>query len=88
MPEDRTTRLLAMQQQLMCGNTIRKAAAATAYGVSPKSIQRDLEALRAFYAERGNELIYDREADTYRLQRGAGRLQNIAGEPRFCRGGA
>lgn len=68
MPEDRTTRLLAMQQQLMCGNTIRKAAAAKAYGVSPKSIQRDLEALRAFYAERGNELIYDREADTYRLQ--------------------
>ena len=67
MPEDKLTRLLAMQQQLLCGNAIDKAAAAAEYGVSAKSIQRDLETLRAWFGTQGSDLIYDREADVYRL---------------------
>ena len=68
MPEEKITRLLEMQQQLLCGNPIQKRAAAERYNVTPKSIQRDLDTLRAFYAERGNDLVYDRAADAYRLQ--------------------
>ena len=67
MAEDRITRLLAMQRQLLCGNAIDKAAAAAEYGVSAKSIQRDLETLRGWFGTQGNNLIYDREADAYRL---------------------
>ena len=67
MPEDKLTRLLAMQRQLLCGNAIDKAAAAAEYGVSAKSIQRDLETLRAWFGTQGSDLVYDREADAYRL---------------------
>ena len=67
MPEDKLTRLLAMQRQLLCGNAIDKAAAAAEYGVSAKSIQRDLETLRAWFGTQGSDLVYDREADVYRL---------------------
>ena len=67
MPEDKLTRLLAMQRQLLCGNAIDKAATAAEYGVSAKSIQRDLETLRGWFGTQGNDLIYDREADAYRL---------------------
>ena len=68
MPEEKITRLLEMQQQLLSGNPIQKRAAAERYNVTPKSIQRDLDTLRTFYAERGNDLVYDRAADAYRLQ--------------------
>ena len=67
MAEDKLTRLLAMQRQLLCGNAVDKAAAAAEYGVSAKSIQRDLETLRGWFGTQGNDLIYDREADAYRL---------------------
>ena len=68
MPEEKITRLLEMQQQLLSGNPIQKRAAAERYNVTPKSIQRDLDTLRTFYAERGNDLVYDRAADAHRLQ--------------------
>ena len=71
MPEEKITRLLEIQQQLLSGNPIQKRAAAERYNVTPKSIQRDLDTLRTFYAERGNDLVYDRAADAYRLEQEA-----------------
>lgn len=71
MAEDKIYRLLAMQQQLLSGNTLNKKEAAALFGVGEKSIQRDLEALRAYYAGRGNDLLYDREANCYRLEQPA-----------------
>lgn len=71
MAEDRVYRLLAMQQQLLSGNTLNKKEAAALFGVGEKSIQRDLETLRAYYAGQGNDLLYDREANCYRLEQPA-----------------
>lgn len=71
MAEDKIYRLLAMQQQLLSGNTLNKKEAAALFGVGEKSIQRDLETLRAYYAGQDNDLLYDREANCYRLEQPA-----------------
>ena len=71
MAEDKIYRLLAMQQQLLSGNTLNKKEAAARFQVGEKSIQRDLETLRAYYAGQGNDLLYDREANCYRLEQPA-----------------
>lgn len=71
MAEDKIYRLLAMQQQLLSGNTLNKKEAAARFEVGEKSVQRDLETLRAYYAGQGNDLLYDREANCYRLEQPA-----------------
>lgn len=71
MAEDKVYRLLAMQQQLLSGNTLNKKEAAARFEVGEKTIQRDLETLRAYYAGQGNDLLYDREANCYRLEQPA-----------------
>lgn len=71
MAEDKIYRLLAMQQQLLSGNALNKKEAAARFAVGEKSIQRDLETLRAYYAGQGNDLLYDREANCYRLEQPA-----------------
>ena len=71
MAEDKIYRLLAMQQLLLSGNTLNKKEAAARFEVGEKSIQRDLETLRAYYAGQGNDLLYDREANCYRLEQPA-----------------
>lgn len=68
MAEDRVYRLLALQQELLSGNALNKKEAAARFEVGEKSIQRDLETLRAYYAGQGNDLLYDREANCYRLE--------------------
>lgn len=67
MAEDKIYRLLTLQQQLLSGNAIDKKAMANRFEVSEKSLQRDLETLRAYYAGQDNDLQYDRETDRYRL---------------------
>ena len=71
MAEDKIYRLLTLQQQLLSGNAIDKKAMANQFEVSEKSLQRDLETLRAYYAGQGNDLQYDRESDRYRLEQPA-----------------
>ena len=71
MAEDKIYRLLTLQQQLLSGNAIDKKAMANRFEVSEKSLQRDLETLRAYYAGQGNDLQYDRESDRYRLEQPA-----------------
>lgn len=71
MAEDKIYRLLALQQQLLSGNAIDKKAMADQFEVSEKSLQRDLETLRAYYAGQDNDLQYDRESGRYRLEQPA-----------------
>lgn len=68
MKAERQERLLALQQQLLSGNRVNKAEAAQEFGVSDKTVQRDLEVLRAFYGERGNDLVFDHAGGQYRLE--------------------
>lgn len=66
-------RLLAMYAQLAEGKPLYKAREAVKYNCSLRSIQRDIEDLRSFFADRSEttgvvqELIYDRKFNAYRL---------------------
>lgn len=66
-------RLLAMYGQLAEGKPLYKAREAVKYNCSLRSIQRDIEDLRSFFADRSEttgvvqELIYDRKLNAYRL---------------------
>ena len=64
-------RLLALQQELLGGRVINKKEWAARFGVAEKSIQRDLDDLKAFFAEGrdGREVLYDPGARGYRLTR-------------------
>ena len=64
-------RLLALQQELLGGRVINKKECAVRFGVTEKSIQRDLDELKAFFAEGldGREVLYDPGVRGYRLTR-------------------
>ena len=65
------TRLLSLQQELLAGRVINKKEYAARFGVTEKSIQRDLDDLKAFFAEGrdGREVVYDPQMKGYRLTR-------------------
>lgn len=67
--EAKSMRLLAMYGHLMDGKTLRKKDLAAEFGVTQRSIQRDLETLRVFFADEmmGREIIYDSRERGYRL---------------------
>ena len=70
---DKSYRLLRMNEQLAHGEVLRKDALISAFGVTPKTVQRDLESLRQYLTETGEgELRYDRKNDLYRLERISG----------------
>lgn len=59
-------RVLMIYEQLRSGKAVNKAAAAAEYGVTDRSIQRDIDTLRAFFSEQtarqgeATEIVYDR----------------------------
>ena len=69
LPEAKSARMLAIYARFLSGQTLKKAALAEQYGVTQRSIQRDMEALRCFLAEQqlSQDVIYDRNAKGYRL---------------------
>lgn len=64
-------RLLSLQQELLAGRVINKKEYAARFGVTEKSIQRDLDDLKAFFAEGrdGREVVYNPQMKGYRLTR-------------------
>ncbi|MBD5155748.1 MAG: WYL domain-containing protein [Oscillibacter sp.] len=69
MPEAKSYRLMVIYTQLQKGGILSKTALAQEFGVSERSIQRDMESLRCFLAEQAmpQEIILDRQAGGYRL---------------------
>ncbi len=67
--EAKSMRALAIYSRLCGGAVLRRAALAEEYGVSERSIQRDMDTLRTFIAEEGlsQEITFDRRLDGYRL---------------------
>lgn len=61
-------RKLSIYSRLIRGCYIDKEEEAENYGVSLRTIQRDLEDIRDFMAEEnsGNKIIYDKKLDMYR----------------------
>ena len=66
-------RLMFMYAQLAEGKALYKAREAVKYNCSLRSIQRDIDDLRSFFANQSEttgvvqELIYDRKLNAYRL---------------------
>lgn len=69
--EDKSQRLLTMYGRLLDGKIIRKKDLAEEFGITQRSVQRDLESLRVFFAEemKGREILYDSHERGYRLSR-------------------
>ena len=67
---DKSYRLLMMNKQLSHGEVLRKDALVSVFGVTPKTVQRDIDSLRLYLNETGEgDLRYDRKNDCYRLER-------------------
>lgn len=92
MKVGKVSRVLGLYSQLLAGQTIKKAAAAQQYGVNERSIQRDIEDIRAFCHDGmtvGNgtpcDIVYDYVDKGYRMEyvetASAERHRNAAAEP-------
>ncbi len=68
-PDFKSSRMLAIYDALLRGKHLTKEALAERFGVTPRSIQRDMDDLRFFLAEQGlpQELLYDRREHAYRM---------------------
>lgn len=73
---NKNQRILKLYSSLMDGAVINKYEEAVRYGISERSIQRDLEDLKEFIADQAlfggveNSVIYDRRERGYRLENG------------------
>lgn len=67
--EAKSSRLLVIYSRLVNGEVLNKTELANQYHVSPRSIQRDMEALRCFFANQNLEqdITYDYHSAGYRL---------------------
>ena len=67
--EAKSMRLLTIYTRLFDGQTLKKSELAQEFGITQRSVQRDMESLRVFLAEEmlGREIIYDTKARGYRL---------------------
>ena len=67
--ESKSARLLEIYANLVQGKTLQKSDLSTRYHISERSIQRDMEALRAFIANQnlGQNVVYDYKQRGYRL---------------------
>ena len=69
LPELKTSRVLAIYSQLVNGAILNKAELAQQFHVTQRSIQRDMESLRCFFADEGldQDIDYDKSNRGYRL---------------------
>lgn len=67
--ELKSARLLSIYARLLNGRVLKKALLAQEFGVTARSIQRDLESLRSFLSNEmlPQDVVYDRAAGGYRL---------------------
>lgn len=74
MDNGKLDRVLLLYEQLRAGKTVNKTEAAGEYGVTERSIQRDIDTLRAFFSEQAArrgvtaEIVYDRARKGFILQ--------------------
>ena len=69
----KSERLLQIYSQLVSGDALSKKELAQRFCVTERSIQRDMESLRCFFAEQGlrQDILYDRQKKGYRLEQPA-----------------
>lgn len=66
----KSERLLQIYSKLVSGEILKKKELAQHFHVTERSIQRDIEALRCFFAEEGllQDVVYDKKARSYRME--------------------
>lgn len=68
------SRVLRIYTKLMMGEIVNKAEAADSFGVNQRSVQRDIDDLRAFFDDRNSEgaprkeIVYSRELGGFYLK--------------------
>lgn len=74
----KSERLLQIYSRLVSGDILPKKELAQQFHVTERSIQRDMESLRCFFAEQGlrQDIVYDKEERGYRLEQPALPLLN------------
>lgn len=76
--QQKDDRVLSLYARLQKGDVIRKTEEAHRFGVTEKSIQRDLDTVRDFLASEytGQTVVYDKRLNGYRLDTQTGKLSN------------
>lgn len=76
--QSKEDRVLSLYTRLQKGAVIRKSEEAQRFGVTEKSIQRDLDAVRDFLASEytGQTIVYDKRLCGYRLDTQTDKLSN------------
>lgn len=76
--QQKDDRVLSLYARLQKGDVIRKTEEAQRFGVTEKSIQRDLDTVRDFLASEytGQTVVYDKRLNGYRLDTQTGKLSN------------
>lgn len=76
--QQKDDRVLSLYARLQKGDVIRKAEEAQRFGVTEKSIQRDLDTVRDFLASEytGQTVVYDKRQNGYRIDSQTGKLSN------------
>lgn len=66
----KSERILQIYSKLVSGELLKKKELAQHFHVTERSIQRDIEALRCFFAEEGllQDVVYDKKARGYRME--------------------
>ena len=69
METDKNSRLLYLYEMLVHGEGLQKKEAAARFGVNERSIQRDIDCLRNFFAsqEPPQEILYKAKEQRYEL---------------------
>lgn len=73
MGYSKNERILDLYEQLCAGRTLTKVKEALRFGIDERSVQRDIDDIRAFLAERNiakgenRQIIYDRQQKGFRL---------------------
>ena len=73
MGYSKNERILDLYERLCAGRTLTKAEEALRFGIDERSVQRDIDDIRAFLAERNiakgenRQIIYDRQQKGFRL---------------------
>ena len=72
--QDKNSRLLYLYEMLVHGEGLQKKEAAARFGVNERSIQRDIDCLRNFFAsqEPPQEILYKAKEQRYELTSAAG----------------
>ena len=82
----KTDRILQIYSRLVNGDILSKKGLAQQFHVAERSVQRDIESLRCFFAEQGlsQDVVYDKNVKGYRLENPAMPILNnreIVGKP-------